>query len=130
MLGLLSLARINDVSIAVVTRPPGNYPPKDQPGVAELIQTITDAGAAVIRKANIHQKFAVFDQNVVWCGSINLLSFGASQESIMRLENMEIAGELLLSVEWDARGAREDGSHMPLTASCAGCFSACVFFFQ
>ena len=37
-------------------------------------------------KANIHQKFAVIDQKIVWYGSINLLSYGSAQESLMRLE--------------------------------------------
>jgi hypothetical protein len=41
----------------------------------------------------------VIDQNIVWYGSINLLSYGSAEESIMRFENMEIAGELLTTVE-------------------------------
>lgn len=50
-------------------------------------------------KSNIHQKFAIFDQKIVWYGSINLLSFGRSEESIMRLENPSIADELLGSIQ-------------------------------
>ena len=42
---------------------------------------------------------AVFDQKIVWYGSINLLSFGRSEESIMRLENPGIADELLGSIQ-------------------------------
>ena len=30
----------------------------------------------------------------VWYGSINLLSYGASEESVMRIESLEIAAEL------------------------------------
>jgi len=36
---------------------------------------------------------------VVWYGSINLLSYGKSEESMMRFENGEIAEELLLDIE-------------------------------
>jgi len=47
---------------------------------------------------NIHQKFAVLDQKIVWYGSINLLSYGSAEESMMRLENPNIAFELLKSI--------------------------------
>jgi phosphatidylserine/phosphatidylglycerophosphate/cardiolipin synthase-like enzyme len=48
----------------------------------------------VIQKPNIHQKFVIIDDHIVWYGSINLLSFGSSEESIMRLDSREIAVEL------------------------------------
>ncbi len=63
------------------------------------MQSLFDSGIAVIQKPNIHQKFALMDQNTVWYGSINLLSYGTADESIMRFENMEIAGELLAAME-------------------------------
>ena len=34
------------------------------------------------------------DHRLVWYGSINLLSYGNSEESIMRLESREVAEEL------------------------------------
>jgi len=34
----------------------------------------------------------------VWYGSVNLLSFGVAQESIMRMESPNIAHELMKSV--------------------------------
>ena len=76
-----------------------NYAPTEQEAIALLIETISDAGIHIITKPNIHQKFAVIDQNIVWYGSINLLSYGTSEESIMRFENMEIAGELLATFD-------------------------------
>ena len=56
------------------------------------------AGVKLVCKSNIHQKFAVIDQKIVWYGSINLLSFGRAEESIMRLNSSNIAGELLRSI--------------------------------
>jgi superfamily II DNA or RNA helicase len=94
MLRLLAAALINGVSVTVITRPAENYKLAAQPDIFALIQTLADAGVKVIEKPNIHQKFAVIDQNIVWYGSINFLSFGRSEESVMRFENMEIAGEL------------------------------------
>ena len=56
---------------------------------------ITMNGVIVKTKDSIHQKFAVIDQRIVWYGSINLLSYGCSEESIMRIESIDIAAELL-----------------------------------
>jgi phosphatidylserine/phosphatidylglycerophosphate/cardiolipin synthase-like enzyme len=53
------------------------------------------SGIHLIQKSNIHQKFAVIDETITWYGSINLLSFGYSEESIMRLQSSSIACELL-----------------------------------
>jgi hypothetical protein len=41
------------------------------------------------------QMFAVIDQKLVLYGSINLLSFGSAEESIMRIERSNKAGELI-----------------------------------
>jgi hypothetical protein len=41
------------------------------------------------------------DQKIVWYGSINLLSYGSAQESIMRLNSSNIAQELIKTLEID-----------------------------
>ncbi|MBN1522387.1 MAG: hypothetical protein JW928_07630, partial [Candidatus Aureabacteria bacterium] len=56
-------------------------------------------GVIVVFRPRIHQKFAVIDQKIVWYGSVNLLSFGSSEESIMRLMSGNIAYELMKSIE-------------------------------
>jgi phosphatidylserine/phosphatidylglycerophosphate/cardiolipin synthase-like enzyme len=63
------------------------------------LNLLTVNGVNVILKSNIHQKFAIIDQKVVWYGSINLLSYGSAQESIMRIESSNIANELMKSIE-------------------------------
>jgi superfamily II DNA or RNA helicase len=95
MLRLLSEAQINGVRANVITRPAGNYRLADQPGIIALMNEIRDAGVHIVEKPNIHQKFIVIDRNLIWYGSINLLSYGSAEESVMRFENMEIADELL-----------------------------------
>ena len=56
-------------------------------------------GLQIVFKSNIHQKFAIIDQRIVWYGSINLLGYGRSEETMMRLESANIACELLKSLE-------------------------------
>ncbi len=71
--------------VTVVTKPPDNYPEKDRVKIADCIALLTQHGITVKMRDRIHQKFAVIDQRIVWYGSINLLSYGFSEESIMRM---------------------------------------------
>ncbi|MBW6487304.1 MAG: DEAD/DEAH box helicase family protein [Syntrophobacterales bacterium] len=99
MLPLLVAARERNVTVVVVTRPASDFREKDRASLEETLSLFHAAGINVMFKSNIHQKFAIFDQKIVWYGSINLLSFGRSEESIMRLENPNIADELLGSIQ-------------------------------
>ena len=83
------------VSLAVVTRPANTYKDKGRETLEETLASLKNAGIRLLFKENIHQKFAVIDQRIVWYGSINLLSFGSAQESIMRLDSPSIAQELM-----------------------------------
>jgi hypothetical protein len=60
---------------------------------------IENLNIGIMLKSNIHQKFAIMDEKIVWYGSINLLSYGSAEESIMRLESINIANELLGTCE-------------------------------
>jgi hypothetical protein len=65
----------------------------------KTLNLLTKSGVIMVFKSNIHQKFALMDQRLVWYGSINLLSYGSAQESIMRIESYNIANELMKSLE-------------------------------
>ncbi|MEG0048877.1 MAG: DEAD/DEAH box helicase family protein [Clostridia bacterium] len=82
------------VSITVITRPAGSFQGHSGEAVSAAIQYVTHAGINVRCREAIHQKYAIVDDVLVWYGSINLLSFGASQESIMRLASGSIARAL------------------------------------
>jgi len=94
MLNILITAINNGARVTVVTRPETDYKERDLVSVREMIDSLKNFGISLILKANIHQKFAIIDQRIVSYGSINLQSFGSSEESIMRLDSLNIANEL------------------------------------
>lgn len=94
----LELALRGGVRVIVVTRGVAEDSERDQSALQETIQLLQDAGVTMVFRPNIHQKFAIMDQKIVWYGSINLLSFGSAEESIMRLDSPIIANELLKTV--------------------------------
>ena len=80
--------------MTVVTRDPMTLPAKSRDPAQAAIQMLRAQRAGVACREGIHQKYAVMDGSVVWYGSVNLLSFGASQESVMRLVSSSIARAL------------------------------------
>ncbi len=99
MIQQLKSAAINNVRVIVVTRPVEEFKLSDQNALRETLDLFERNGMRVVMKPNIHQKFAVFDQRIVWYGSINYLSYGNAEESVMRIESAHIANELLKSIE-------------------------------
>ncbi|MEK7718040.1 MAG: DEAD/DEAH box helicase family protein [Bacteroidota bacterium] len=97
----LKVAFANNVKVIVVTRPAEDYKGKDLTSWQEAIDNLKSSGVILVLKSNIHQKFAIIDQKIVWYGSINLLSFGSAKESMMRLKSPDIANELLYSIKKD-----------------------------
>jgi superfamily II DNA or RNA helicase len=104
MLAHLEAVLAKKVAVVVVTRPTTAYKDKDRPALEETFASLQDTGVRLVFKANIHQKFAVIDRKIVWYGSINLLSFGSAQESIMRLSSSNIAQELIKTLGNPERG--------------------------
>lgn len=87
------------VEITVITRPVEDFKEKDRTVLERIFDVLRNAGINIMFKSNIHQKFAVIDQRIVWYGSVNLLSFGNAEESIMRLESPNISHALMKSIE-------------------------------
>ena len=86
------------IAVKVVTRPPENYRTEVIAAITQGIETLRVAGVQITERAAIHQKFVLVDKRLVWYGSLNLLSYGSSEESLMRLSSREVATELLKTV--------------------------------
>ncbi|MFC1494568.1 DEAD/DEAH box helicase family protein [Thermodesulfobacteriota bacterium] len=99
MINYLKIALSKNIRVIVMTRPPEDFKSEDRPALLRSLDLLKNNGLRVAFKSNIHQKFAVIDQKILWYGSINLLSYGNAQESIMRIESPNIAIELIKSIE-------------------------------
>lgn len=90
-----------NATVRVITKPPDNYAEKDRAKIKDCIELLVQNGVSVTTMERIHQKFAIIDQRIVWYGSINLLSYGSSEESIMRIDSPDIAAELIETLNSD-----------------------------
>jgi phosphatidylserine/phosphatidylglycerophosphate/cardiolipin synthase-like enzyme len=84
------------IPITVITRPVESY--KESKQINECIEYL-QISVTVVQKPNIHQKIILIDNRLVWYGSINLLSYGSSEESMMRLESRALAAELEMEIK-------------------------------
>ena len=98
MLRILSEAMLNKAKVVVITRPAEDFPEKDRETVIENTERLKSYGVEVQHKSGFHQKFTVIDGQTVWYGSVNFLSFGTAEESIMRFTSHDIAGQLMDTV--------------------------------
>ena len=82
------------VCVTVITRPPEDFKDKEKENIIDCSNLLQKQDVSIKYKSNFHQKFTVIDQSIVWYGSVNFLSFGSHEESIMRFKNTDIAGQL------------------------------------
>jgi len=82
MLPHLKAALARGVSVVVVTRATNAYKDKVRPALEEILASLENTSVRLLLKANIHQKFAVIDQKIVWCGSINLSAMAAPRKAL------------------------------------------------
>jgi phosphatidylserine/phosphatidylglycerophosphate/cardiolipin synthase-like enzyme len=99
MIKELEIVTANKVNVTVITRPASDFKNRDLSSWNDSIEQLKMTNIHIIFKSNIHQKFAIFDQKIVWYGSINLLSYGSAEESMMRINSTKIAYELNDSME-------------------------------
>jgi hypothetical protein len=106
MLRTLDTVIASGAAVTIVTRPASDYK-NGRERVAQLLALLTEHRVTVVERSKIHQKFAVIDGRIAWYGSANLLSFGAAEESMMRLESKGIAGELLRIMDFSPQNEKQ-----------------------
>lgn len=88
-----------NVKTTVITRTPDLLPASSRKAADMAISMLRELQVEIVCREGIHQKYAIMDGYTVWYGSINLLSFGTSKESIMRLHSGSIARALMNTEE-------------------------------
>jgi superfamily I DNA and/or RNA helicase len=80
----LKAALERGVQVFVVTKPHSDRSKKDIPSYRTLEKTLTDWGITVMHKQGMHEKLVFVDDNILWVGSLNPLSFSNTQEIMER----------------------------------------------
>ena len=118
------------IKIRIILPPPsrnGSMSEVDSQMVTEKLEV---NGILVEFRAKIHQKAVLIDNDIAWFGSLNPLSFsGATEESMLRIEQKDITGTFAANMAVNRNSAKEDPALMitPELPACSYCGKK-VFF--
>ena len=103
LLPILQKALASGVDIVIHTKRPDSYATEKQESVREASSMMEQAGIAVHAHKELQQRYAIVDGSIVWYGSVDFLAFGRKDTDVLRFENPDIAGELLV-ISGEANG--------------------------
>ena len=83
------------ISVTVCTRASESYRPEQRDAIGELIAFLKESGIDLRIQKELLHRYAVIDQNIVWYGNIEYLSYSMKDANALRVESPDIAGELL-----------------------------------
>lgn len=127
-------AKISEgVKIRVVTRPPANQGSIPADSVNEALCLLQRLGVTVDLRYSIHQKECFIDDDVLWHGSLNPLSYGGrTEERMMRIKSREACRSAAEYTLYRNRPGKKDGDVMTLLVAqenpvCEACGAPSVF---
>lgn len=94
ILPLIERAVRRSVVVTINTRNPDEHEPLMRNQALNCISTLQDLGASVIYTGALHRKIAILD-DIVWEGSLNILSQSDSCEIMRRTESAEYVRQLV-----------------------------------
>ena len=83
------------VNVTVITTAPEEAVYGSADVCYELIREMQQAGINIVTKAEVEERFAVIDDELVWHGGMNLLGKVDIWDNLMRIKNHQVAAELL-----------------------------------
>ena len=105
------------VRVYVITKTHSERGKRELSGYRMLEQALTDWGVVVIHKRHMHEKLIFIDEDIVWSGSLNPLSFSDTQEVMERRKSRAVFKDYVRTLRLDDLiGAYSDG--MPRCPIC------------
>lgn len=92
---LIKQRQEDGVKVTVVTLNPEGYPEEKVEDTKTLVQILENCGIKVKLQEHMHEHFAIIDDEIVWYGSMNLLSRAKADDNLMRVKSKDAVQELL-----------------------------------
>lgn len=94
---------LNRVKILIITRDPVDHEDEYMRNQAtnEILYSNEIGIKMILLKGYHHRKLAILDRNILWEGSLNILSYRASQEIMRRIESNEVVNQIVEFLQLD-----------------------------
>ncbi len=99
LLPLLTKLRRKGVRIVVNTKNPEEHNEEYANQVEDAVAAMQNMGVKVLYTVKHHRKLAVIDEEILWEGSLNILSHGDSCEIMRRTSSISIVYEMLCFIK-------------------------------
>lgn len=83
------------VRVVINTRPPEDHDLPMSEQASDSISIIQGLGAEVIYTVNLHRKLAIIDSDILWEGSLNILSQNNSCEIMRRTQSIQSVQQMI-----------------------------------
>ncbi len=103
--------RMKNVGLLVFARPQGEQPEWLQGPYDEIVSQLNKLGVVFHTREGMHEKLAIIDEEILWHGSLNILSHNDTRESMLRLESRDLVAEVVSSLSIDSLGIKKDESN-------------------
>jgi hypothetical protein len=90
-----------DVPVYAVTRSGVDRNKTETPEYRRLERQLTEWGLILIHKRRMHEKLVFIDDQILWCGSLNPLSFSNTQEVMERRNNPHVFDDFAKTMRLD-----------------------------
>lgn len=96
LLPILQKLKDRNVRIAINTRDPKTHDSEYlQTEATDALSTLQHMGIHVLYTSNHHRKLAILDRNILYEGSLNILSQNSSCEVMRRIESVKLAWQMV-----------------------------------
>ncbi len=95
LLPIIKKLRRRGISVIVNTRDPQEHEGVFVNQAYDAVVTLQDLGVKVLYTAKLHRKIAIVDRQIVWEGSLNILSYSDSCEIMRRTDEYSNATLLI-----------------------------------
>jgi KaiC/GvpD/RAD55 family RecA-like ATPase len=127
LIDLLRNAIDRGLLVRIVTCPPGDHGGILENGLSETINAIRELGITVDYRAGMHEKIAIIDDEILWHGSLNILSHRDTAESMLRIKSRSACGLVAKFVTTPTSRKEKANLYEQENPECPGCSSFMVW---
>jgi len=106
LLDLLLEQQQKGISITVFTKPLGESEDWD----IKAANTLKNAGIVLSYRSEMHEKIVIIDEKILYHGSLNVLSYRSTRESMLRIINSTVVQDVLKSLQSSSKSKQSYSS--------------------
>ncbi|MBQ2380748.1 MAG: DEAD/DEAH box helicase family protein [Akkermansia sp.] len=98
LLDVLSARADKALSVTILTLDAAAFPEREE-ALRRLMGLLHASGVKVLSLKELHERFVIIDNHIVWYGNANFLSQRKDGDNVLRMDNAEAAADILCAIK-------------------------------